>query len=53
MDNGAHAADLRRLNEARAQKRHRNAGQAEIEKNPRVDEEAACKTCTPLAMESS
>ena len=43
MDNGAHAADLRRLNKARAQERHRNAGQVEIEKNPRVHEESAGK----------
>lgn len=43
MDNGAHAADLRRLGKARAQDRHRNAGEVEVEKNPRVYEEGACK----------
>ncbi len=43
MDNGAHAADLRRRGKAHAQDRHRNAGQVEIEKNPRVHEEGACK----------
>ena len=43
MNNGAHAADLRCLKEAGTQDRHRNAGQVEIEKNPRVHEESACK----------
>ncbi len=43
MDNGAHAAGLRRLGKARAQERHRNTGQVEIEKNPRVHEEGACE----------
>ena len=49
MDNGAHAADLRRLNETRAQERQRNAGQVEIEKNPRVYEEGACKKLAYLS----
>ena len=43
MDNGAHTADLRGLGKARAQDRHRNADQVEVEKNPRAHEEAACK----------
>ena len=43
MDNGAHAADLRRRGKARAQERHRNAGQVEIEKSPRAHEEGACE----------
>ena len=43
MDNGAHAANLRRLGKACAQDRLRNAGQVEIEENPRVHEEGACK----------
>src|SRR4029450_9493201 len=43
MNNGAHAPALRRLNEARTQDRHGNASQVEIEKNPRVHEEGACK----------
>jgi hypothetical protein len=40
---GAHAADLRRLGKARAQNRHRNAGQVKVEKNSRVHEKGACK----------
>jgi hypothetical protein len=43
MNNGAHAAELRRLGEARTQERHGNVGQVEIEKNPRTHEEGACK----------
>ena len=43
MDNGARAADLRRRGKARAQDRHRNAGQVEIEENPGAHEEGACK----------
>ena len=39
MDNGAHAADLRRRGKARAQDRHRNAGQVEIEENPGAHEQ--------------
>ena len=43
MNNGAHAADLRCLNEARTQDRHRNSSQVEIEKNPRIHKESACE----------
>jgi hypothetical protein len=43
MDNGADAADLRRLDKARAQERHGYPRQVEIKKNPRVHEEGACK----------
>jgi hypothetical protein len=43
MNNGAYAADLRCLSKARAQYRYRNAGEVEIEKNPRVHKERACK----------
>jgi hypothetical protein len=43
MHKGSHAADLRRLGQARAQDRHRNAGQVEVERNPCVHEEGACK----------
>jgi hypothetical protein len=43
IDNGAHAADFRRLDEARPQERHRNTGQVEIEKYPCAYEEGACK----------
>jgi len=43
MDNGAQAADLRRLGKVRAQDRHRNVGQPEVEENPRVHEEGTCK----------
>ena len=43
MDNRAEAADLRRLDKARAQERHRNACQPEIKENPRVHEEGTRK----------
>ncbi len=43
MNDRAHAADLRRLNKARAQEWHRNAGQVQVKKNPSVHEEGACK----------
>jgi hypothetical protein len=43
MDNGADAADLRRLEKTRPQERHEHAGQVQIEENPRVHEEGAFK----------
>jgi hypothetical protein len=53
MDNGAQATDLRRLDKARAQERHRNAGQVEIERVPALTKKALQGTCTRPAMESS
>src|SRR5262249_23426353 len=46
VDDGTQAADLRRLGKARAQDRHRHAGQPEIEKDPRVHEEGPGKELT-------
>ena len=43
MDNGSHAGDARRLDKTRAEDRHRNPVEVQIEKNSRVHKEGACK----------
>jgi hypothetical protein len=43
MDNGSHAADARRLDKTRAEDRHRNPVEVQIEKNSGVHKEGACK----------
>ena len=54
MDYGSQAAELGRLDKARAQQRHRNAREVEIEENTGVHEEGARKgTCTRPATEHS
>jgi|SRR4029453_2409181 hypothetical protein len=48
LDDGTHAADLGRLNEARAQKRHRNADHVKVKKSSRVHKERTCKKLADL-----
>jgi hypothetical protein len=43
MDNGAHPADLRRLDKAGVEDGHGNPVMVEIEQNPRVHKKGACK----------
>src|SRR6266508_992441 len=43
MDIGAQAADRGRLDDARAQDRHRNAGQVEIERSPEFTKKAPAR----------
>jgi hypothetical protein len=43
MDNGSHAADARRLDKTRAEDRHRNPVEVQIEKNSGVHKEGARK----------
>src|SRR5262249_21320643 len=41
LGNGAQSADTRRLHEPRAENRHGNVGEIEVELNPCADEECA------------
>ena len=43
MDDGSDAADARRLDKTRAEDRHRNPVEVQIEKNSGVHKEGACK----------
>jgi hypothetical protein len=43
MNDRAHAADARRLDKTRAEDRHRNPVEVQIEKNSGVHKEGACK----------
>jgi D-serine deaminase-like pyridoxal phosphate-dependent protein len=43
MDNGSHAADARRLDKTRAEDRHRNPVEVQIEKDSGVHKEGARK----------